>query len=202
MSRLAALILCGGESRRMGRPKAWLPFGNETLLQRVVRILGTVVSPLVVVAAPGQDLPSLPPSVTVVHDPVSHRGPLQGLASGLAALPDSADLVYASATDAPFLRPEWVGRLMDLIGDHDLAMPRVNGYDHPLAALYRRAAVLPAVLDLIAAGRMRPVFLVDAVKTRVILEDELRDIDPELATLRNLNAPDDYERALRDAVIL
>ena len=202
MSRLAALILCGGESRRMGRPKAWLPFGNETLLQRVVRLLGAVASPLVVGAAPGQTLPSRPPSVTVVHDPVSHRGPLQGLAAGLAALPDSVDLVYASATDAPFLRPEWVGRLIDLIGDHDLAIPRVNGYDHPLAALYRRAAVMPAVLDLIAAGRMRPVYLLDAVKTRVILEDELRDIDPELATLRNLNSPDDYERALRDAVIV
>ena len=199
MSQLAALILCGGESRRMGRPKAWLPFGSETLLQRVVRVLGTVASPLVVVAAPGQDLPALSPSVQIVRDPVSHRGPLQGLASGLAALPDSVDLVYASATDAPFLRPEWVGRLAELIGDHDLAMPHVGGHDHPLAALYRRRAVLPAVLDLIAADRMRPIFLKDAVKTRVILEDEVRGIDPELDTLRNLNTPDDYERALRDA---
>ncbi len=201
MSRPAALILCGGESRRMGRAKAWLPFGDETLLQRVVRILDTVTSPIVVVAAPGQDLPSLPLGVAIVRDPVSHHGPLQGLASGLAALPDSVDLVYASATDAPFLRPGWVCRLADLIGDHDLALPRVQGYDHPLAAMYRRAAVLPAVLDLIAADRMRPVFLADAVKTRVILEEELRDIDPDFASLRNLNAPDDYERALRDAAL-
>jgi molybdopterin-guanine dinucleotide biosynthesis protein A len=202
MSRIAALVLCGGESRRMGRPKAWLPFGTETLLQRVVRVLGTVASPLVVVAAPGQDLPALSPAVEIVRDPVSHRGPLQGLATGLAALPDSVDLVYASATDAPFLRPRWVDRLVELIGDHDLAMPHVGGHDHPLAALYRRVRVLPAVLELIAADRMRPVFLKDAVKARVILEDELRAIDPGLETLRNLNTPDDYERALRDAGLL
>ena len=49
-----AVVLCGGESRRMGRPKAWLPFGPERLLQRVVRLVGTVAHPVVVVAAPSQ----------------------------------------------------------------------------------------------------------------------------------------------------
>ena len=52
---IGGIVLCGGESRRMGRPKAWLPFGDELMLQRVVRILGEVVNPIVVVAAPGQD---------------------------------------------------------------------------------------------------------------------------------------------------
>ena len=198
MSQIAALVLCGGESRRMGSPKAWLPFGSETLLQRVVRTLGTVASPIIVVAAPDQDLPALPASVRIVRDPVAHRGPLQGLASGLAALPDSVDLVYASATDAPFLRPEWVIRLVELIGNHEIAMPHVGEYYHPLAALYRRATVLPAVRELLKGDRMRPVYLVDAVKTRVILADEMRDIDPELATLRNLNTPEDYQQALRE----
>ena len=198
MSRLAALILCGGASRRMGRPKAWLPFGPETLLQRVVNILGTVADPILVVAAPEQDLPALPDSVTIIRDPIAYRGPLQGLASGLAALPDSVDYVYASSTDAPFLRPEWVRRLEELIGANDLAMPYVQGHHHPLAALYRRATVLPAVRELLAADRMRPVYLIEAVKTRVVLDIDLRDIDPELATLRNLNTPEDYEQALRD----
>ena len=91
----------------MGRPKAWLPFGPERMLQRVVRLVGSAVGvgPIVVVAAPGQDLPPLPDRVTVVRDPVSGRGPLQGLAAGLAALPDAVELAYASATDVPFLQP-------------------------------------------------------------------------------------------------
>src|SRR3954452_17592579 len=96
---LGAVILCGGESRRMGRPKAWLPFGPEVMLQRVVRLVGEAagVGPIAVVAAPGQEVPSLPDRVTVVRDEVSGRGPLQGLAAGLAALPAGAELVYATA---------------------------------------------------------------------------------------------------------
>ena len=82
----------------MGSPKAWLPFGDERLLQRVVRLAGTVAHAIVVVAAPGQDLPELPPDVTVVRDAVAARGPLQGLAGGFAALPRSVDALNLSET--------------------------------------------------------------------------------------------------------
>jgi molybdenum cofactor guanylyltransferase len=66
---LGAVVLCGGESRRMGVPKAWLPFGPERLLQWVVRLVGVVSRPIVV-AAPGQELPELPTGVSIVRDPV------------------------------------------------------------------------------------------------------------------------------------
>jgi len=194
-----ALVLCGGESKRMGRPKAWLPFGPERMLQRVVRLIGTVAQPIVVVAAPGQELPELAPDVAIVRDSVAGRGPLQGLAAGLCALPDTVELVYATATDVPFLEPRWITRLIELIDGHDLAIPFVGEYYHPLAAVYRRNVVLPAIEGLLRADRLRPVFLVEAVKTRVVHEAELRTVDPELQTLRNLNFPEDYETALRDA---
>jgi molybdenum cofactor guanylyltransferase len=196
---LGALVLCGGRSRRMGRPKAWLPFGPEAMLQRVVRLVGSAAGSVVVVAAPGQDLPPLPDSVAIVRDPVAGRGPLQGLAAGLAALPGSVDLAYATATDVPFLRPDWIGWLRDHIGDHDLAIPHVGGYFHPLAALYRRPVVLPAIEALLRADRLRPVFLIDSVRTRVVSAEELQAVDPGLDTLRNLNTPEDYARALHDA---
>ena len=83
---LGAVILCGGQSRRMGQPKAWLPFGRERLLQRVVRLVSTAAEHVAVVAAPGQELPPLPASVVLARDPVRGKGPLQGLAAGLAAL--------------------------------------------------------------------------------------------------------------------
>lgn len=196
---LGAVILCGGESRRMGQPKAWLPFGPERMLQRVVRLVSIVTDQVVVVAAPGQDLPPLPVSVAVAHDPVRGLGPLQGLAAGLAALWDSVELAYATATDAPFLQPGWIRRLVSLIEAHDLAIPECEGYPHPLAALYRRATVLPAIEALLRADRLRPVFLIEALKTRIVAADELREVDPELRTLRNLNTPDDYHAALKEA---
>src|SRR5438552_13637 len=95
----AGIILCGGQSKRMGRPKAWLPFGNELMLQRIQCILGEVVNPIVVVAAPDQDVPRLPEAVTIVRDAERGRGPLQGLAAGLTALKGRADAAYVSSCD-------------------------------------------------------------------------------------------------------
>jgi molybdopterin-guanine dinucleotide biosynthesis protein A len=183
----------------MGRPKAWLPFGPELMLERVVRLVGTAARPIVVVAAPGQALPELPRDVRIARDEVSGRGPLQGLAAGFAALPDEVELVYATGTDVPFLEPRWISRLAELIGESDLAIPSIGGSLQPLAALYRKRATVPAIEALLKEDRCGPVFLVDVVKTRVVYEHEMREVDPTLGTLRNLNDPDDYERALRDA---
>lgn len=199
MTMPGAVVLCGGQSRRMGRPKAWLPFGPEVMLQRVVRLLGGVASPIVVVAAPGQEVPNLPDAIRIVRDPVSDRGPLQGLAAGLAALPNEVELAYATATDVPFLQPAWVIRLAELIGEHDLVIPEVGGYLHPLAALYRKKTVLPAVERLLAEDRLRPVFLLDVLQALKVDAQTLRQIDAELGTLRNLNTPEDYQQALLDA---
>jgi molybdenum cofactor guanylyltransferase len=196
---VGGIVLCGGQSRRMGRPKAWLPFGPEVMLQRVVRLLGTVVGPIVVVAAPGQELPDLPETVLVERDPVADRGPLQGLAAGLGALPESVELAYATATDVPFLRPEWVNRLVDLIGENDLAIPEIGGYLHPLAALYRRRTVLPAVQALLEQGRLRPVFLLEGLQALRVEAPMMAPVDLEFRTLRNLNTPEDYLQALLDA---
>ncbi len=195
--RIGGIVLCGGRSSRMGRPKAWLPFGGELMLQRVVRVLREVVEPVVAVAAPGQDVPPLPADVEVVRDEVEGRGPLQGLAAGLAALQGKADAAYLSSCDVPFLTPGFVRRMVGLLGEASIAVPKVGDYHHPLAAVYR-VSVLPVVRDLLAADRLRPVFLFDAVPTRVVGPDELADVDPHFRSLRNLNTPEDYEAALRE----
>ena len=196
---VGGIVLCGGESRRMGRAKAWLPFGRELMLQRIVRLMREVVDPIVVVAAPDQDVPPLDPPVTLVRDSRQGRGPLEGLSAGLrgmAAL--GADAAFASSTDVPFLQPGFVRRLVELLGDSMIAVPRVHDRHHPLAAVYR-TAVLPDIERLLAADRLRPLFLFDAVPARVVEAAELLDVDPTLQTLRNLNTPEDYEAALRES---
>ena len=198
MTRTGGIVLCGGQSRRMGRPKAWLPFAGEIMLPRVVRLLGEAVAPIVVVAAPDQDLPPMPAGVEVVRDEEKGRGPLQGLAAGLAALRGRADAAYLSSCDVPFLRPAFVRRLVDLLGEHAICVPRVGEYHHPLAAVYR-VDVADAVARLLAEARLRPFFLFEAVPTRVVGAEELADVDPTFQTLRNLNTPEDYETALRTA---
>jgi molybdopterin-guanine dinucleotide biosynthesis protein A len=165
----------------------------------VVRLVATAAHPIAVVAAPSQDLPELAQGIAIVRDAVGGRGPLQGLSTGLASLPESSELVYVTATDVPFLEPRWITRLVELSDDNDLVIPFVGGIYHPLAALYRKRSVLPAIDALLRADRLRTASLVETVKTRVVGEAELRAVDPELGTLRNLNFPDDHERAVRDA---
>jgi molybdopterin-guanine dinucleotide biosynthesis protein A len=196
--RVGGIVLCGGRSSRMGRPKAWLPFAGELMLPRVLRILGGVVSPLVAVAAPGQDLPPLQAGVELVRDEEEGRGPLQGLAAGLAALRGRAEAAYLSSCDVPFLRAEFVVRVTSLLGESTISVPKVDGFYHPLAAVYR-VEVSDSVRDLLAADRLRPAFLFESVATRVVRAEELEGADPGLQSLRNLNTPEDYEAALRDA---
>jgi molybdopterin-guanine dinucleotide biosynthesis protein A len=182
----------------MGAPKALLPFGPEVMLQRVVRLLGQAVEPIVVVAAAGQELPELPTDVIVVRDRREYRGPLEGLAGGLAALPSGCEAAYATGCDVPFLEPRFVRRVLELLGDYDVAVLRSEGFYHPLAAAYRRS-VLPHVERMLSEGRLRAADLCELVATREIYAAELVEADPELKTLRNLNRPEDYRAALAEA---
>ena len=191
------IVLCGGKSSRMGTSKALLPFGPETMLQRVVRVLGTVVEPIAVVAAVDQDLPPLPAGVLVARDEREGRGPLQGLASGLKALPAGVDAAYVTSCDVPLLVPGFVRQMLALAAGHDVALIDIDGFAHPLSAVYRRD-VLPHVEALLASDRLRPAFLFEIVKTRRVAPAEMT-ADPALLTLRNLNTREDYERALSEA---
>jgi molybdopterin-guanine dinucleotide biosynthesis protein A len=194
---VGGIVLAGGQSTRMGTAKALLPFGPETMLQRVVRLLGTTVSPVVTVAARDQELPPLPTGTIVARDERDARGPLEGLRAGLKALPDSVDAAYVTSCDVPLLVPAFVEHMLSLLGEHDIAVMEIDGFTHPLSAVYRRS-VLPQVESLLAQDRLRPVFLFDAVNTRRVSPDEMRVADPDLRTLRNLNTREDYEAALAE----
>ncbi len=194
-----AIILCGGKSTRMGTAKAMLPFGPELMLERVVRLVSEVVTPdnIVVVAAEQQDLPPLPDGVLLARDAHEDRGPLEGLAAGLQALADRVDVVYATSCDVPLLVPAFMTQIFELLGNHEIAVPRDGKFHHPLAAVYR-LSVLAHVKKLLAADRLRPFFLFQELDTLEIPVDQLREVDPNLATLENLNSPKDYQKALEN----
>jgi molybdopterin-guanine dinucleotide biosynthesis protein A len=193
------IVLCGGKSTRMGSSKALLPFGSETMLQRVVRLLREVVAPIVVVAAADQELPDLPRGVIITRDEREARGPLEGLRAGLKALPPDVEAAYVTSCDVPLLVPDFARQMLDLARGYDVAVIEIDGFAHPLSAVYRRST-LPVVEELLAKDRLRPAFLFEAVRTRRVRPDEITS-DPDLRTLRNLNTRDDYERALAEAGI-
>ena len=193
--RAGGIVLCGGKSTRMGMSKALLPFGDETMLQRVVRLLSEVVPRIVIVAAADQELPALPP-VIVTRDERDGRGPLEGLRAGLKALPADVERAYVTSCDVPLLVPAFARQMLDLSRGYDAAVMEIEGFTHPLSAVYAQTTLAP-IEGLLAQDRLRPAFLFDLVKTRRVRPDEIT-ADPDLRTLRNLNTREDYERALED----
>ena len=186
----------------MGSPKAALDWHGSTLLRRVTGIVARAVDgPVIVVRAPGQDLPALDPSVEVADDARTGQGPMQGLAAGLAAVGDRAAVAYVSSTDVPLLHPAFVTRVVRAFGDGvDVVLPEIGGYRQPMAAAYR-VGLLEAVEELISADRLRPAFLFERARVLTLADEAmLSDAgvargDPGLASVSNLNEPADYERA-------
>ena len=203
MAHAAGIVLAGGRSSRMGSPKAALDWHGSTLLRRVTGIVArSVAGPVIVVSAPGQTLPRLDPAVEVVADEREGRGPVQGIAAGLAAIGDRAAVAYVSSTDVPLLHPAFVRRVTGALDDDlDVALPELGGYQQPLSAAYR-VDLLPTVEDLIATDRMRPALLFERSRVLHLTEADLlqdaalRRLDPDLVSVDNLNEPADYGRAL------
>jgi molybdopterin-guanine dinucleotide biosynthesis protein A len=192
MDRFAGIVLAGGRSSRMGSPKAALDWHGQPLLERVVGVLRRAgADPVVVVRAPGQDLPPLGDRVEVVEDAHEGRGPLEGIAAGLRAVAGRAETAYVSSTDVPLLHPAFVQRVVaGLVEGVDVVVPEADGRMHPLAAAYR-TGLLPLVEELLAGDRLRPSFLFDAARTRFVGDADL----PGLDSLLNLNRPEDYDEA-------
>lgn len=184
----------------MGRDKAMLPFGPELMLQRVVRLAGVAagVECITVVAGKRQPLPELPPGVVVVRDEDDHLGPLSGLAVGLRAIAGRVDAVFVTGCDVPLLAPAFVERLFELLGAGDAIAPSDADGVHPLAAVYR-VSVVERVGSLLAAGERRPRMLLDALDACKVNVDDLRQADPQLGSLQNVNTPESYAAALAAA---
>lgn len=184
----------------MGQPKALLDWFGTPLLAHVCELLrAELEGPLVAVRSARQPLPRLPDEIEVVEDRRPERGPLEGIAAGLRVVGDRADAVYVSATDVPLLVPAVVRLARSALRNGvDAVVPRIGDRMYPLTASYRTSLV-PLVERLLAEERLRALDLVESTAVRWLTESELRAVDPELDSFRNVNTPADYQGALARA---
>jgi len=186
----------------MGTSKALLEWHGSTLLRRVGGIVGRAVDgPVICVRAPRQELPRLPQRFEVVDDEEVGRGPLGGIAVGLAALAGRSEVAYVSSTDVPMLHPAFVRRVVAEVNDDlDVCVPYVRGFRQPLAAAYR-VELAARVQKLLDADRLRPSFLLEECRwskldeRRILSDPDVARCDPGLDSVTNLNEPSDYEAA-------
>lgn len=188
----------------MGSDKAWLPWGEGTLLGHVAeRLAAGVDGPLIVVARAGQELPSLPPGAARVDDAVADEGPLRGLAGGLAAAAArGAEVAVAVTVDAPFLAPAVVAALARALGSDpgsEAAALCAGGRLPPFPAAYR-CSLAAGAERLLADGERRARALLAAARVRrvtaaeLLADPEVAAQDPRLRSLEDLDDPGAYER--------
>jgi molybdenum cofactor guanylyltransferase len=200
----AFLVLAGGRSRRMGRDKAWLPVDGQPALLRVLAAgRGAGVGACVVVGAPGQSLPPLPPGVTRVDDPAerAHEGPLSGLAAGLEHLAArGVALACLAGCDALWLGPAHVRFVLERLRacpEHDAVVPEEQGPDgervmHPLCGAVRVAPASRAARALLQAGqRAARALLLELSALRLPVAAL-----PEPRVTRACNTPEEWAAAV------
>jgi molybdopterin-guanine dinucleotide biosynthesis protein A len=190
----ATIVLVGGRSSRMGRPKPWLDLDGAPLLARVVEQVRTWSDEIVLVAAPEQELPPLPGTPpTVVRDDHPGAGPLPALAVGLEAARAAWALLLAC--DAPLVRPSVVTRLAAArSADVDAVVPVWDARPQPLVAFYR-CALAARIRTLVAAGERRVHVLAGEARAALVPEATLRPLDPAGDSFRSVNTPAEFAAA-------
>ncbi len=178
----------------MGRDKISLPFGGETLLERIVGIVAPCVDEVRLVAREGQALPAnrilqLP----VARDPAEGLGPLAGLVAGLRAI--DHEYAFVVACDLPLLEASLVRGLFDLSSGLRAVIPYIGGHYMTTCAVYSKSLV-SELEDMLAAGVRRPREITNLPGVRAPEEEELRAYDPELSSFLDCNTPERYREAL------
>lgn len=193
-NRLGGVILCGGHSRRMGAPKEWMRVGDEFALVRVARELLLVAPAVVAAAREKQALPTLPTGVGVVHDRFSGAGPLAGLTAGMEALKEECDAIIVTPCDHPWVTAAFLQRLVNELDDAPAIVPAHGDRVFALLGVYR-ASLLPLLLSQLQRGDFRAAGFARACGAKMVDAESLRDVDPELVSLRNINTPGDVAHA-------
>jgi molybdenum cofactor guanylyltransferase len=190
-SGFQAFILAGGASRRMGTDKSQLRIEQQTFTERIAETLLEITDSVCIVGR-DSDESSLPS----VADVYPKWGALGGIHAALTACEREWAIVVAC--DLPFVTSELFSYLAALRMDHDAVVPiQEDDRPQPLAALYCAATCLPQATALIEAGRRRPLDLLEAVKTRWVAFDELRNFARAQSFFVNINTPEDYYEVTR-----
>lgn len=181
----SALLLAGGASTRMGRPKALLEFKGMPLWRRQAQLLQGL-GPQELMISAGADWEVGPGPWRVVRDRTPGMGPLGGIAIAFETM--AADLLLVLAVDMPGMSAGYLGQLLASAGSRGV-VPEENGVYHGLAAVYPRSVA--ALVGEALAGEDRSV---QSVGRRAVEEGlvALRPVSPgEELLFRNLNRPED-----------
>jgi molybdopterin-guanine dinucleotide biosynthesis protein A len=186
---IAAFILAGGKSRRMGTDKSQLMLDGKSFVEHVAAALAKISGEITVVGKPATDSTKLPH----VPDVYPNWGALGGVHTALASTDAAWCLIVAC--DFPFVTAELFYRLASLREGYQAVAPvQSDGIPQPLCALYQTKQCLLRAEELINSGERKPVALLQSVQTRWVPFAEIEDLPGAERFFENINTAADYER--------
>ena len=185
---ISAMVLAGGQSRRMGRDKALIEYEGRPIIAHVIDTLRALSNDIVIISNRLDAYGSFGARVVPDYEPPS--GPLGGIAVGLQAVQHDRAIVVAC--DMPFLNVTLLRWLSDLAREFDAVVPQTGDEFEPLHAIYRKACFRP-IVERLERGERRVISFFADVRVRAVSEAEWRAIDPAGRSLVNLNTPGDLD---------
>ena len=191
-TQVTGVVLAGGKSRRMGRDKAFLPFGAGLLIERVIEVVQQVIADVILITNTPERYQRF--GLPMFSDVIAEAGSLGGVYTGLVSAKTPYSLCLAC--DMPFVKPTFLRYLCDTAAEADVVIPRNTADFQPLCATYSQACREP-IFHRIEAGRLKITGFLDQVCVRVIDGDILAHYDPYDSMFFNANTPEEYEKARR-----
>ncbi|MBI4299827.1 MAG: molybdenum cofactor guanylyltransferase [Chloroflexi bacterium] len=176
----------------MGKPKAFVYLGGQTLIERVITSLRPLFKDIYVVARSPEPFRGL--GLDIVVDILRERGPAGGIHAGLSH--SRTEWNFVVACDMPFINRELVAYMAQKLNGCDILLPRLGGRIEPLHGFYSRR-VLSTVERMLQQGKGSVKELVARCKTKYIEEEEIRRLDPAALSIWSLNTPEALEAARR-----
>ena len=197
--QVAAFILSGGASSRMGRDKGLLDFGGVPLIVHSAHLIEPLVACVTVVGPPRRyavmGLRAIADQGTAGRGSKRIRcGPLAGISTALAATRLPWNLIVAC--DLPYLSRAWLEWLISraIRSRGQVVIPRTGRGLEPLAAVYRRECGAPIAAAL-SRGARKVTDVIEELRMDVVYQREWRRLDPRALVLKNMNTPEDYAEA-------
>lgn len=192
--RLAAIVLAGGRSSRFGPDKLAAPFRGRPLLWHALGAVGALADESILVLAHDARLPDLPPAglgPSIVRDPLPAEGPLVGLLAGLRST--TAEIAVVIGGDMPLVRADVLRLLVDRVtsGEHVAAVLLDAGRLRPLPVALRVGPARTSAGRLVDVGERSLRSLAAALDAAAVEEAEWRALDPDGASLRDVDTPED-----------
>ncbi|MBW1829410.1 MAG: molybdenum cofactor guanylyltransferase [Deltaproteobacteria bacterium] len=185
---VSGVILVGGKSSRYGSNKALAKINGVPLIERVIGVMGRVFENLILITNTPDEYAHL--GLPMYEDLIKGLGPIGGLYTGLAAIPDDAG--FFVACDMPILNHELIHYMVKERGRYDAVVPRIKGMMEALHALYGKGC-LSSVKRLIDSQEYQIIRIFNEVSVRYIDEDEIRRFDPDLKCFININKPEELK---------